>query len=160
MGHGKGGYGFQEHHPALNNQKQAKDKEQVVNTHEDMMEAEPQVLAGCYMPGSIAAQFRQGLGWPGHCTHHGPVKPGKPYKDIGDGGLKAGETDNFALYTFPSGCNDPIENYGISPASLSGLAYGFPVCRQLQLGRVRFAVINGRPPGNIITVRAQLLDLQ
>jgi len=78
----EGGDGLKERHPALYDQQQADDKEQVIDPLQNVMEAQGDVFASRRVPEMFAAQPRARSGWPDDRRHCGAVETVQSHEDI------------------------------------------------------------------------------
>jgi hypothetical protein len=160
VGDREGGDGLNELPGAADDHQKPEHEQDVVDPEQDVMEAEHQVLAGGGGPGTHPAQLGVGLGRAQHLGRLAAIETGDADEDVGDGRLKSGQADQAAVECRPVQRNDLPVQRGVGELAHGRLGHRAPIARQLQPGRVRLAVVDRRPPGDLPAILGQLAQLE
>jgi hypothetical protein len=77
---------------------QPQDEEQVVDTLQNVMKTEADILSRSNVPGALTSQLGVGFRWPDDRGHRGAVETVQPHEDVRKQTFEAGEVDNTSLF--------------------------------------------------------------
>jgi hypothetical protein len=145
---------------AADDQQQREHEGQVIETGQNMVDAEQGVIPRHLPRVALRDHFEPRLTRPRDRGGLRAVEPDETRKDVGDGCLETVEADDRAVDRVGRYVDQAPVQRPVRQARDLRRAGRLPVLRQLQPRRMRFTVIGWRAPDDLVAFRRQLAQLE
>jgi hypothetical protein len=145
---------------AADDQQQREHEGQVIETGQDVVDAEQGVIPPNLPRAALRDHFEPRLARARDRGGLRAVEPDETRKDVGDGRLETGKSDDRAVDRVGRYVDQAPVQSPVRKARDLRLASRSPVLRQLQPRRMRFTVVGRRAPDDFVTFRCQLAQFE